>query len=71
MEYKENLGARCNNCAYEGGTNEKACRKCATQDNRKGWEPAPGVQVRTYEVYWGALKIRAIGREVIGGRIDG
>jgi len=44
-----NRGATCETCAFQNGSNRRACRKCITQNDRPGYEPAPGVKVRITE----------------------
>ena len=61
MPYLEQIGVTCANCGNQG--KGKCNVKCIENDSRPGWEPAPGVLVKIYEVWHG--KRRGKGREVI------
>lgn len=65
MQYKENLGASCQNCTHQNGKNPKSCRKCQNHDGMQGWEPAEGVRVNVFPVYSGPSMILQYCRQVI------
>jgi len=60
--YLEQIGAKCTNCGNQGKTG-RCTNKCQLSDNHFNWDPAPGVLVKTYEVWHG--KRRGVGRQVI------
>jgi hypothetical protein len=62
MTYMENLGANCGNCGNRH-IKGKCNRQCINSDRLPGWDPAPGVQVKVFDISQGSR--RGKGRQVI------